>query len=137
VLDESGRLTIPAKTRKWFGKEAFVTPSRDGQCLYLYSIEVWEILARRASELPATDDMATAVKLRVGAMTEELHVDAQGRVLLPEHLRRLVGIEREVVLAGAIDKITVWNPQRWEQAQKRIFEDPEIDQYMREKNIVL
>ncbi len=137
VLDDSGRLTIPAKVRKWFGKEAFITPARDGQSLSVYPGEVWDILARRASELPATDDMATAVKLRIGALTEECHVDAQGRVLIPEALRGLAGIDREVVLAGAIDRLTVWSPQRWEQARTRIFEDPEIDRYMREKNIVL
>jgi MraZ protein len=137
VLDDSGRLTIPAKARRWFSKEAFVTPSRDGKCLYLYNEELWDIVAKRASELPATDDVATAVKLRVGAMTEECHVDAQGRVLIPEELRRLAGIQKEVVLAGAIDKLTLWNPERWAEARARIFEDPDIDDYMREKNVVL
>ena len=137
VLDDSGRLTIPAKVRRWFGKEAFVTPARDGQSLSLYPAEVWDIVAKRASELPATDDMATAVKLRVGAITEQCHVDAQGRVLIPDSLRRLVGIDREVVLAGAIDRLTLWSPEHWEQAWAHISEDPEIDRYMRDKNIGL
>ncbi|MBR2530911.1 MAG: division/cell wall cluster transcriptional repressor MraZ, partial [Lachnospiraceae bacterium] len=39
--------------------------------------------------------------------------DKQGRILVPGNLREHAGLEKDVVLAGVIDKIEVWDKERW------------------------
>ena len=40
--------------------------------------------------------------------------DRQGRILIPERLRERVGITDEAQLVGALDKIEIWNPERFD-----------------------
>lgn len=54
---------------------------------------------------------------------ERVHCDSQGRVVLPQRLVEVVGLSKEVVVAGAGDRIEIWPPSRWEelQATRRLF----------------
>jgi MraZ protein len=42
--------------------------------------------------------------------TAQLTLDANNRLLLPKRLANLVGIENEIVLLGAGNKIEIWAP---------------------------
>lgn len=48
-----------------------------------------------------------------GATTCEL--DKQGRILLPATLREFAGLEKDVLLAGMLDHIEIWNEERWKE----------------------
>ncbi len=48
----------------------------------------------------------------------ECPVDNQGRILIPAHLREHAGLESKVIIAGVLDKIEIWNPERFEENQK-------------------
>jgi MraZ protein len=41
-------------------------------------------------------------------------LDGSGRILLPEKLRTLAGIQREVVMVGVADRAEIWDRARWE-----------------------
>ena len=46
-----------------------------------------------------------------GATTCEL--DKQGRILLPSTLREFADLEKDVVLAGLLNRIEIWSKARW------------------------
>ena len=46
---------------------------------------------------------------------EDCPIDAQGRILVPPHLREYAGLEREVTLAGVGTRIEIWSKPRFEQ----------------------
>ena len=48
-----------------------------------------------------------------GATVCEL--DRQGRILLPVTLREFAGIDKDVLLAGMLDHIEIWNEDRWKE----------------------
>jgi MraZ protein len=43
----------------------------------------------------------------------EVEIDRQGRMAIPAHLRLFAGLESEVLVHGAIDRIELWNPPAW------------------------
>ncbi|HBE73633.1 MAG TPA: hypothetical protein DDW31_06065 [candidate division Zixibacteria bacterium] len=41
-------------------------------------------------------------------------LDGQGRIIVPAEYQKLAGMDKEVVVAGVMDKIELWNPQAYE-----------------------
>jgi MraZ protein len=45
-------------------------------------------------------------------------VDRLGRILIPPSLREHAGLGEQATWAGTVDRIEVWSPERWAEAQK-------------------
>ncbi|MEK7094133.1 MAG: division/cell wall cluster transcriptional repressor MraZ, partial [Patescibacteria group bacterium] len=41
-------------------------------------------------------------------------VDSQGRILIPDYLRKYAGLGKEVVVAGLYNRIEMWDKDTWE-----------------------
>ena len=52
------------------------------------------------------------------APAQECPVDRLGRILIPPSLREHAGLVEEATWAGTVDRIEVWSPARWAEAQK-------------------
>ncbi len=113
TVDEKGRLAIPVKFRRQLVKGAVVTRGLDS-CLFVYTREEWKKLAERLSALPFSqaNSRAFARLMLAGAM--DVDIDAQGRVVLPEYLRRYAGIAKETVVAGLYNRLEIWDTAAWE-----------------------
>lgn len=117
-IDEKGRVAIPTKFRKALENGAVVTKGLD-DCLFLYSAKEWEAQAAKIAQLPISraDSRAFNRHMLSGAMDVEL--DKQGRVVLPDYLRKFAGISKKVVVAGLYNRIEIWDTVRWEGYTKR------------------
>lgn len=112
-LDDKGRLAVPVKFRKDLAKGVVITRGLDN-CLFLYPQSQWEKLATKLSALPIsqTNSRAFARLMLAGAMDVEL--DRQGRVIIPDYLRKYAGIKKKTILAGLYDRIEIWDEEKWE-----------------------
>ncbi|RMD62263.1 transcriptional regulator MraZ [Candidatus Parcubacteria bacterium] len=117
-LDNKGRLAIPAKFRPEIAGGAIITRGLDN-CLFLFTAKEWDALVRKLNALPLAQANSRAfVRLMLsGAMDVDL--DSQGRILIPDYLRRYAGLEKRVVVAGLYSRIEVWGERRWEEYQAR------------------
>jgi MraZ protein len=113
TLDPKGRLILPAKLRAEFGESAYLTRYVDG-CLALYDQEDME---RQTADMlamvnaPSREDRMFA---RVWASSiTEVTFDAQGRIPIPAHQRTWSGLETEVLVIGAIERVEIWSPLRY------------------------
>ena len=130
-MDTKGRLIVPAKFRDQLGDEFVVTRGLDG-CLFVYTLDEWHKMEERFREIPMTSKNARKFSrfLFAGAVTCE--VDKQGRILLPPVLREYAGITKDVVLAGILSRIEIWDKDRW---NDNTFDEDEMDdvaEYMAE-----
>ncbi|MFH0923134.1 MAG: division/cell wall cluster transcriptional repressor MraZ [Candidatus Falkowbacteria bacterium] len=93
-LDNKGRLAVPAKFRAILKSGAVVTKGLD-DCLFLYSKKEWEELAQKISSLPVNkaNDRAFARFTLAAAM--EVDFDKQGRIMLPEYLRKFCSLKKK------------------------------------------
>ena len=112
TIDTKGRLIIPSKFRELLGDEFIVTKGLDG-CLFVFPKNEWQIFEEKLRTLPLTQKSArTYTRFFVaGATTCEL--DKQGRILLPSTLREFAELEKDVVLAGNLNRIEIWSKAKW------------------------
>jgi MraZ protein len=117
-VDEKGRLMLPAPLRKQLMpviEEGFVVKrSVFHKCLELYPMAEWH---RESSEVSSLNRF---VKKNVdfirifmaGVKTVEL--DTAGRLLIPKDLTVYAGIDRQVVLSSAVNRIEIWDKDLYE-----------------------
>lgn len=124
ALDSKGRLIVPYKFRSDLGSSFVITRGYEG-CLCIYDNKSWTEFTDKLKALPySSKDTRDIVRFFLGkAITAE--PDKQGRVLLPENLRRLAGIEsgQDVVFLGCLDRIEIWSADRFDREDEDITEE--------------
>lgn len=111
-LDVKGRMNFPVKFREDLGERFILTKGADG-CLNVYSFEEWQSLAEKVKHLP--ESKASLLKRFFFSGAVELEPDKQGRIVVPQHLRSFASLEKEVVVAGVMDKVEIWDKSRWQE----------------------
>ena len=111
-IDPKGRLAVPAKFRQALSKGAVVTKGLD-DCLFLFSKTEWQKLADKLAALPIAkaNTRAFARLMLAGAM--EAEIDKQGRMLIPDYLRKYASIKKKVVITGLYNRLEIWDEIKW------------------------
>ncbi len=122
VIDDKGRLTIPARFRPDLARGVVVTRGLDG-CLVLYPTTEWESLAERVNALPITDRHARDFRRFVFGSAAEAAPDRQGRVLVPTFLREYAGINGQVAIVGMNTYVEIWNSETWQTMRQAVEDD--------------
>jgi MraZ protein len=117
-LDEKGRLSVPKKFRSDLSKGAVVTRGLDS-CLFLYTRKEWQTLAEKLAALPFAQANARAFARLMLAGAMDVEVDKQGRVMIPEYLRKYAGIAKETVVAGLYNRLELWDASKWNAYKQR------------------
>ena len=123
-IDSKGRLIIPSKLRDSLGEHFVITKGMDG-CLFLYPENEWEAFEEKLRTLPLTNKKARDFKRFFLGSAVEGEIDKQGRVLLSSSLRTYANLEKEVVLAGVLDKVEIWSKDAWEDRTAEVEENIE------------
>lgn len=114
TMDAKGRTSIPSAFRLELESRSegppFLTPQ--GNCLALYPRERWIAFERKLSEASAMQPDLRALRRFFFANSVECPIDAQGRILVPPHLRERANLVREVTIAGAGHFIEIWDKGR-------------------------
>ncbi|MEI6596913.1 MAG: division/cell wall cluster transcriptional repressor MraZ [bacterium] len=116
-LDDKGRVAVPAKFRAMLKGGAVVTKGLDG-CLFLYTKKEWQELAVKLSKLPIgpANTRAFSRSMLAGAM--EVDFDNQGRIMLPEYLRKFAGLKKNIIIAGLYNRLEIWDETAWNKYKK-------------------
>ena len=130
-MDAKGRLIVPAKFRDQLGDEFMVTRGLDG-CLFVYTQDEWHSMEERFREIPMTSKNARKFSRFLFAGAVNCEVDKQGRILLPPVLREYAGIQKDVVLAGVLNRIEIWDKTRWDENTYDEDEMDDVAEYMAE-----
>ncbi|HYH81310.1 MAG TPA: division/cell wall cluster transcriptional repressor MraZ [Longimicrobium sp.] len=112
-IDEKDRLSLPAQFRRESGEQTLVLVHVFPESLTLYPEHTWQQVEQRLREMMRLQPAARAYVLRVTANAVEVAPDKQGRILVPQRLQDAVGITGPTLVVGAIDRIELWNPERF------------------------
>lgn len=114
-LDAKGRLILPARYRDRL--ERLVLAKGQDRCLFIYTPEEWERMSGPVAAMSVFDADARRLQRQMFSGAVEDKLDAQGRVTIPETLRRYAGLDRDVTVIGAGPRLEVWDRATWEGQQ--------------------
>lgn len=118
TLDAKGRFLLPAGFKKQLpdkGGDEFVINRGFEKCLTLYPMKSWEPIFTEISKLNDFDPKVREFRRYFlnGATTLEL--DSAGRLLIPPNLKQHAGLEKDIVLVAAVNKIEIWDKGKYNQ----------------------
>ena len=114
-LDPKKRLTIPREWRQAMGDPDFVYVMRDrnGKCLDLLPKAEMESLLAKLREKALFDPALTKAAMLIGANSEQLMLDVQGRIRISDKLLQFANLTTTVVMAGSVRMAKLWNPEAY------------------------
>ncbi|MEX2286994.1 MAG: cell division protein [Planctomycetaceae bacterium] len=117
-LDEHQRIAVPKSLREQFteGKldSLYVAPGTE-RSLSLYSPETFAAEAERLARRSTNRALVRNYLRLFYARAEQVALDKQGRIRIPERLVDLAGLKHDVVLLGVHDHAEIWDRQLWEE----------------------
>ncbi len=126
TLDQKGRLSIPSNfrevLRRRYEEEKLMLTSL-GKSLVAYPIPEWLIIEEKVSRLPQIKPEVRKFQLLFISSAVECEFDKQGRILVPSALREEAGLQKEVVIAGMLNRFEIWDKQRWDEEMKSLTEN--------------
>lgn len=113
-IDEKNRLALPTKFRLDLSKGAVVTRGVDS-CLFLYTKKEWEKLALKLADMPISKSKTRAFARLMLAGAMDVRLDKQGRVVLPDYLKKYAHLDKKAVVAGLYNRLEIWDEKKWEE----------------------
>ncbi len=126
-IDARGRIIIPSELRERLGEKFVITTGFDS-CLYVYPEDEWENIENRCREISLTAKEARRFARFFIGNARDCEIDKQGRVLIKPGLREYAGIKEEVELVGMLDRIEIWDKERWQQENDEYVEANDTDE---------
>lgn len=128
-LDAKGRLAVPAKYRERLqsscDSQLVVTVDRD-RCLLLYPEPEWTSIESKLAALPSFDSTARAIQRLYIGNAQEVEMDAQGRILLPQYLREFASLDKRIAFVGQGAKFELWDEPAWNARNEAALNDAQI-----------
>lgn len=131
TLDPKGRISLPAQFRKGRETDPFVLIQTQPEALTLYPDDAWASVQEELLAYMKRQPEHRHKVLRITADAVEVVPDKQGRILIPERMRKAAGLSDEAWVVGAINKIQIWDPARFEKATSDAADDDAFDQHMK------
>ncbi|MCU7796806.1 MAG: division/cell wall cluster transcriptional repressor MraZ [Candidatus Thiodiazotropha sp. (ex Semelilucina semeliformis)] len=119
-LDTKGRIAIPTRYRDRLvescASELVITVDKD-RCLLIYPKPIWLEIEEKLKALPSFDEAARNLQRLYIGNAHEIDMDGQGRILLPQELRKFAKLDKKVALVGQINKFELWDEEIWNARQ--------------------
>ncbi|KAB8138644.1 division/cell wall cluster transcriptional repressor MraZ [Gracilibacillus oryzae] len=111
-IDDKGRIIVPSKFRENLGSQFVLTRGLD-QCLFAYPMDEWHLLEEKLKKLPLTKKDARAFTRFFFSGAVECELDKQGRINIPQTLRKYELIEKECSVIGVSNRVEFWSADKW------------------------
>ncbi|MBQ5795189.1 MAG: hypothetical protein IIW14_04260, partial [Kiritimatiellae bacterium] len=111
ALDPKKRFTIPSEWRASLGNVVYVMPDRREKCLNLYSQEEMDVFLEQLRQKALLDPALNKVFAKLGAVSQQLSLDIQGRIRICDKLLQFANLTTTVAIVGSVRMLKVYNPE--------------------------
>jgi MraZ protein len=113
TLDAKGRVILPARFRERLASGLVFAPSQE-RCIDVFPLTAFERRVEELRSLPREDQQHRAYLRMFLAGAHEEKPDAQGRVVIPPRLRTYAGLDKDLSINGADQRVEIWDRSAWE-----------------------
>lgn len=112
-LDPKKRFTVPSEWRAILGNPdyIYVMPDRKQRCLNLIPQAEMEARLAILQQKALLDPALNAAYQTIGAMSDLLTFDGQGRIRVSDKLLQFANLTTTVAMVGSIRMIKLWDPK--------------------------
>lgn len=130
-LDAKGRMAIPTRYRDDLesacaNRLVLTYSAFDAGCLWLYPETEWERVREQVMSLSTFDRNHRSLQRRLVGSATQIEPDGNGRLLLPQTLRQVTGLEKRIVMMGMGQRFEIWNEDVLN--RRRIEEESEMQE---------
>jgi MraZ protein len=122
TIDVKGRIALPSKFRKDLKKGVVVTKGLNN-CLWVYTKDEWEELARKLSTLPISQSKNRSFVRLMLAGAMDIDLDSQGRINLPHYLIDYGNLGKRAIVAGLYNRLEIWDEMIWKSYKRQMEKD--------------
>lgn len=116
-VDEKGRLKLPSEFKKRtdevYGQRFYIT-STDGKRARVYPMQEWEKVEASLASIPSMNPAKKKFLDVTNYYGQEVEIDAQGRVLVPQILRDSAVLKTDCVVLGVQTYLEIVNREAFE-----------------------
>jgi len=110
ALDPKKRLTVPSEWRGFMGSVVYVMPDRKEKCLNLYPKAEMDALLAKLRQKALLDPALNKVYAKLGAVSQQLSLDVQGRIRICDRLLQFANLTTTVAMVGSFQMIKLYDP---------------------------
>lgn len=122
-IDAKGRINIPSQMRRILAPNSYdkvvISMGREGY-LSIFNKDYWvntiqQNIMNQADGVVNKGDW-DSIQRAIHRLSENSHmstVDSQGRITIPQWLLEKAGISKDAVVIGAVDRVSIWAPDRY------------------------
>ena len=113
-IDDKGRVTLPSRFREEL-QDGLVMAYWLESCIGVFGKEEFDKLGAELSSMPTSSKEVRSMSRVLFSRASEGVPDRQGRINIPANLRRMAGLDREVVIVGVRNHLEIWQKSKWQQ----------------------
>jgi len=122
-IDRKGRVSVPAAFRQVLAEQSpggvasslIVFRSTTANAIEACSAKHMEDLAADIDLMDLTDEEREDLELSIFGASQNLPIDPEGRIALPDDLREFAGITEQVAFVGKRNTFQLWQPERFQE----------------------
>jgi MraZ protein len=118
-VDEKGRLKLPSAFKQQMDAAnvtQFYVTSEDGKSAQIWPLPEWEKVEERLTESSTMDDAVRKYLNLTSYYGQQVEMDNQARLLLPQILRNSAKLDAEVAVFGKLTYLEVHNREVFEKS---------------------
>ena len=130
TIDTKNRRAIPASLRESIneeveGKGFYITRGLD-TCLFMYTPKEWQGVVSKIEQSSFTNKKARQFQRLFFSKAQHISVtDPHGRILIPQYLKEIANIQKNVVIVGVNNRIEIWDEKNWSDFESETNEEYE------------
>ena len=117
-VDEKGRLKVPSAFKQLLDAQhvgQFYVTSADGKSAEIWPLPEWEKREAQLAEFSTMDDAVQKYLNLTSYYGQQVEMDTQARIVLPQILRGTAKLDAEVAVMGKINYLEVHNLAQFEE----------------------
>ena len=115
TIDSKGRLSVPNRFRdelRATNDDRLVITLGNNGCLAVYPMDAWSKAEEDVDNIPAGQAKDHFIRHFISP-AQDVQLDKTGRILVPAQLRDEVGLDKEVLVVGTLNKFEIWDREEY------------------------